>query len=206
MAWFGLESGVILARPFLYQKEQSWFRSELTTYPCISYPVMVRTWELFLSSVAPCYLVSVSKAYFVQFETETQRRSPCNSRFSDILGCDHLCLLSPICSSLSHHTIHLQQGSCLSYQEGLQGTDKSPMHGSPVITIRIVGLTGRAVVFIQTWLQSTVEINGSHGISGDSPRNFLMCLEKSTFKTQGPCLLSEVDFLGLAETNPALSL
>lgn len=80
------------------------------------------------------------------------------------------------------------------------------MHGSPVITIRIVGLTGRAVVFIQTWLQSTVEINGSHGIGGDSPRNFLMCLGKSTFKTQGPCLLSEVDFLGLAETNPALSL
>lgn len=109
VAWIGLESGVILARPFLYQEEQSWFRSELTTYPCISYPVMVRTWELFLSSVAPCYLVLVSKAYFVQFETETQkqRRSPCNSRFSDILGCDHLCLLSPICSSLSHHTVHL---------------------------------------------------------------------------------------------------
>lgn len=80
------------------------------------------------------------------------------------------------------------------------------MHGSPVITIRIVGLTGRAVVLTQTWLQSTVGVNESHDIGRDPPKNFLRCLGKSTFKTQGPCLLSEVEFLGLAETNPALPL
>lgn len=96
MAWFELESGLILIRPFLYQEEQSWFGSGLTTYPRIPYPVMVRTWVLFQSSMAPRYLVPASKAYFVQIETETQKlsRNPRNSCFSNILRYDHLCLLS----------------------------------------------------------------------------------------------------------------